>query len=153
LYKILIEIGVKYNKLEEKVNDLQKMTVKQNKKINVIELLNNHNCHPSIEFTNIIPQIDISEKDIEFLLDNEFNDTLNSIFLRNLYHFDKSSNPIISFVHQPNILYVYTDSNWIKLSDDKLILFLKKILSIIIKLFLTWKTTNEKELNENDVLS
>ena len=127
LYQMLIELGIRYNKLEEKVSDLQKMTIKQTKKLNIIELLNTNIYHPSVEFNNIVPHIDITEKDIDFLLDNEFNDTLNNIFLRNLYHFNKSSNPIIAFVQQPNVFYIYNENNWIKLLDDMLILFLKRL--------------------------
>jgi hypothetical protein len=153
LYQMLIELGIKYNKLEEKVSDLQKMTIKENKKINIIELLNTNIYHPSIDFNNIIQHIDISEKDIEFLLDNELIDTLNNIFLRNLYHLDKSCNPIVAFIQQQNVFYIYTEKKWVKLLDDTFILFLKRLLAIIIQLFLNWKKINEKELKKNENLS
>lgn len=153
LYQMLIELGVKYNRLEEKVTDLQKLNVKQNKKINIIDMLNNHPGYPSIDFNNIIQHIVITEKDIDFLLDNEFNDTLNNIFLRNLYHFDKSTNPIVSFIQTPNTFYVCIENKWCKLLDESFLVFLKKILSTIIQLFLIWKKTNEKQLLKDDNLS
>ena len=40
LYKILLELGSKFNKLEEKVDEINKWVIKKKKKINVIEWLN-----------------------------------------------------------------------------------------------------------------
>ena len=40
LYQMLIELGIKYNRLEEKVEEMSKVIVKQRKKINVLDWLN-----------------------------------------------------------------------------------------------------------------
>jgi hypothetical protein len=40
IYNILLELGVKFNQLEEKVDELNKWVVKKKKKINVVEWLN-----------------------------------------------------------------------------------------------------------------
>ena len=56
LYQIILELGNKFNKLEEKVDELNKWVVKTKKKINIIEWLNN-NIKPEIKFDFLIEKI------------------------------------------------------------------------------------------------
>ena len=53
MFEMLMELGQKYSRLEEKVDEINKWVVKKKKKINVLEWLN-ANITPTITFENII---------------------------------------------------------------------------------------------------
>jgi uncharacterized protein YeeX (DUF496 family) len=56
MFEMLIELGQKYSKLEEKVYEINKLVVKKKKKINVLEWLN-ANIKPNIIFDDIFDKI------------------------------------------------------------------------------------------------
>ena len=86
MFQMLLELGQKYNKLEEKVEELNKWVVKKKKKINILEWLNDNNT-PNVLFDSIIDKIVVNEEDIKNLFENPFNDILNDIFSRTIYNF------------------------------------------------------------------
>jgi hypothetical protein len=136
MFQMLVELGQKYNKLEEKVEEMNKWIVKKKKKINGLEWLNT-NIKPTINFDSIIDTIIINEDDIKFLFHNSFNDLLNEVFSRTIYSEDF---PIFAFVQKPNLFYIYhSETGWIELSRERLIKFLDKVHMKIFKEFYEWK--------------
>ena len=71
MFQMLLELGQKYSKLEEKIDEMNKWVVKKKKKINVLEWLN-VNMIPELIFENLVDKIPIIESDFEFLLQNSF---------------------------------------------------------------------------------
>jgi hypothetical protein len=67
--KMLLELGKKYNTLEEKVDEINKFVVKKKKKINVLDWLN-ANIQPSLTFEKLHEKIIIIDEDISYLLNN-----------------------------------------------------------------------------------
>jgi hypothetical protein len=150
IYQLLLELGQKYNRLEEKVNEINKIVIKKKKKIDVIEWLNS-NMKPEIFFENLTERIIIKDLHLEFLLHNSFNDTLNEILLSSaIYNNEEIKYPFFAFNQNANILYIYEKDTWLKLSSDKLTRFLQKIQMKISKVFYEWKKTHEKEMKEDD---
>lgn len=154
LYKMLLELGKKYNSLEEKVDEINKWVVKKKKKINVLEWLN-ANIEPSILFEKLHDKIEMNEEDINYILNNSFNDTLNQIFSRNIYNISENEYPIYAFVQKANIFYVYDrideeNAGWCELTREKLIKFLNKVHIKLTKYFTEWKKTQIDELRNND---
>ena len=150
LYQMLIELGLKYSKIEEKIEEINKWVVKKKKKINVLDWLN-ANITPTIKFDNIIDNIIINEEDVKFLLHNTFYDVLNKIFERTIYNFNENENPMFAFVQKINMFYIY-DSNgiWIELNKDKLTKFLNKVHTKVFKAFYDWKKGQSNEFKSND---
>ena len=150
MFEILIELGQKYSKLEEKVEELHKWVVKKKKKINVVEWLN-MNIKPNINFDNIIDKIIINEQDIMNLLDNSFYDILNEVFSRNIYNFNEIENPIIAFTEKKNAFYIYDKDNiWIELSKEKISKFLNKVHTKILNKFFDWKALKKYDNKLDD---
>ncbi len=156
MYQMLIELGKKYNQLEDKIEEINKWVVKKKKKINVLEWLN-ANIIPNCTFDSIINKIIILEDDVNHLLHNSFYDTLNEVFSRNIYNFSETENPIFAFIQKQNIFYIYDDVNdtktWIELSRDRLIKFLSKVQMKIFKAFCDWKKLKKDEIKTNDGFS
>jgi uncharacterized protein YeeX (DUF496 family) len=148
MFQMLIELGQKYNKLEEKVEEINKWVVKKKKKINVLEWLN-ANIKPTIYFHDILDKIIITNDDIKFLLENSFYDVLNEIFTRTIYHSNPEAedNPIFAFVQKTNMFYIYdSDNTWIELTRERLIKFLNKAHMKVFTAFYEWKKTRTSQI-------
>jgi hypothetical protein len=164
MFQMLLELGQKYSKLEEKVDEINKWVVKKKKKINVLEWLN-VNMIPDLIFENLIDKIQIIESDMEFLLQNSFLDTINEVFARTIYNISETENPIFAFSQKSNIFYIYdtnslknnNDNNnqpfWLELSKDKLIRFLNQMQMKMSKSFYEWRKKNAEKIRDNDSLS
>jgi hypothetical protein len=153
MYQMLLELGYKYSQLEEKMDEVNKFVIKKKKKINVLEWLNN-NVAPSLLFDNLIDTIKIIDSDIEFLLENNFLDTMNVVLSRVVYNSENCSSnssssndsdfaPLFAFVQKTNIFYAFVKEEdkgvWMELAKDKLCLFLMRIQMKISKAFCEWK--------------
>jgi len=154
IYNILLELGSKFNKLEEKVDELNKWVVRKKKKINVIEWLNT-NITPEIKFDNLIEKIIIEDNDITHLFENSFADTLNSIFSRNIYNLYDNKYPIFAFVQKSNIFYIYDneEAGWVELNREGLIKFLDKVYMKIFRVFIQHKKDNADKICKDEKFS
>jgi len=156
MYQMLLELGQKYNRLEEKMEEMNKWVAKKKKKINVLEWLN-ASIKPNITFDNILDKIIVQQEDIEYLLHNSFYDVMNEVFSRNIYNYNETENPIFAFIQKQNIFYIYTtvdDTNiWVELSKERYIKFLNKVHMKIFKAFCDWKQTKKDEIRTNDAFS
>ena len=155
MFQMLIELGQKYNKLEEKMEEMNKWIAKKKKKINVLEWLN-ANKKSTIHFESIIDNIIINDDDITFLFGNTFYDMLNEIFLRIIYtHNEPENNTIFAFVQKPNVFYIYDllENTWIELSRERLVKFLNKVHMKIFTAFYEWKKTRTNQIRTDDHLA
>lgn len=154
MYKMLLEIAQKYSKLEEKVDEIGKWVIKKKKKINVVEWLN-ENIKPETLFEKLSEKIIICDEDINYLIKNPFQDTLNEIFSRTIYSITSENEyPIFAFVQKANIFYVYDkiedNIEWQELSREKLIKFLNKIHIKLAKYLYDWKKNYINEIRDSD---
>jgi len=156
MYQMLIELGQKYNRLEEKMEEMNKWVAKKKKKINVLEWLN-ANVTPNITFNSIIDKIIVLEEDVNCLLHNSFYDVLNEVFSRSIYNFNETENPIFAFTQKNNLFYIYDiiddKTIWIELTRERLVKFLNKVHMKIFKAFCDWKQTKKDEIRTNDAFS
>ena len=164
MFQMLIELGERYSRLEEKVDELNKWVVKKKKKVNILVWLN-ANVKPNIVFETMIDKIVVTEDDIKKLLEHSFYDIVNDIFSRTIYYVDEYENPIFAFVQKQNVFYIYdtntndtntntnTNYGWTELTKERLIKFLNKVHIKIIKAFSDWKMTKKIEMKTNEKLA
>ena len=177
MFQMLIELGERYSRLEEKVDELNKWVVKKKKKINILGWLN-ANRKPSIVFETIIDKIVVTEDDIKKLLDHSFYDIVNDIFSRTIYNVDEYENTMFAFVQKQNVFYIYDNTNannatntnnvtntnnttnannttngWTELTKERLIKFLNKVHIKVIKAFSDWKMRQKNEMKTNEKLA
>jgi hypothetical protein len=160
MYKMLLELALKYNKLEEKVELMNKWVDKTKKKINVLDWLNNSsNLKPELVFDNLADSLIILESDLDLLFNSDFYDTLNEIFIRNIYNKDGTEIPLFSFIQKTNTIYVYNkdistlELGWIELSREKLIYFMNKVHFKIVKALSEWNKKNIDKINSSDKMA
>ena len=159
MYKMILELALKYNKLEEKMELMNKWVDKTKKKINVLDWLNtSSNLKPEIIFDNLADSISILESDLDLLFNGNFDNILNEIFTRNFYQKDESEISLFAFIQKTNTIYVYSKDTsslqavWIELSREKLIYFLNKVHFKIVKTLSEWKKNNSEKINNSDKL-
>jgi hypothetical protein len=177
MYKMILELGQKYNRLEEKMNEVNKWVVKKKKKIDVIEWLNT-TIKPEYIFDELIDKTYVTDANIEFMFNNTVYDTYNSILenplLRNpLFkkveqnfddkgcveqNFDDKGcvdvQPIFAFIQKPGLLYAFVSNEgggiWVELPRDKLIRFLKLIHLKITRALFDWKKNHLDNIYSSD---
>jgi hypothetical protein len=159
MFKMLLELGEKYSRLEKKVEEMNKYVVKQKKKINILDWLNNssNNNNPEIVFERLIEKIELCDEDMDYLMKNSFYETLNYVFSRNIYtlHENENKYPIAAFIQKSHVFYIYdkideTKIEWHELSREKLVKFLNRTHMKIIKYFNDWKKKQSQEIVTND---
>ena len=165
MYLMLLELGNKYNKLEQKMEEMNKWVVQKKKKINMLEWLKT-SIEPTYTFDALPSKIIVTDTIIEFLLNNSFNDTLNELFSTNLYIREdmevKDTTevvPLFASGQKANTFYIYDKlktydkEEWEELSKDKFIKFLNIIQMKISKAFSEWKKTNKSKLSDDEALN
>jgi hypothetical protein len=153
LYDVILELTNKMSKMEKKIQELSKLADLKKKKINMVDWLNENKTDGN--------QIDLEE----FIL----NIKVNRIHLENLFQTDYTSgilkvlqdllplitdasinNPIKAFDNKVNILFAFSDSKWMILTDEKF----QKIINIIVKQllneFVVWQTENASRMEQDD---
>jgi hypothetical protein len=133
--------------MEKKVEELNKLLVKQKKSFNPIEWLTT-NIIPTGNIHNFHEKVSIIETDVEFLFYNSFYSTLNGILTK----INPNDWPICGFVQKPNILYSF-DNGWKELTQEVLCKFLNKIQMKISVKMLEWKKQNSQNIKNSDSLA
>lgn len=167
MYKIILDLSLKCNYLEEKVENMQKWVDRRKKKLNIIDWLQNQQVKPEKMFEEWYKQTFILKEEIEILLHNSFIQVFTEIIQRIF----TSSNckevqiPIYASIDKQNILYIYKNTiqtqvqtqvqnrKWIEASKEDILEFFKQIHFQMVKAFLEDKKKNEEKINESDSLA
>jgi len=159
MYKLLLELGRKYNRLEEKMENVN-LKKKKTKQVEIVDWLNK-NSTPHCRFEHLTDQVHVQASDVEHLLNHTFYETFTVILYRTLSDENSVSLPLFAFVQKPNHLYIYDTSEsdggedsssgvWTELSRGKLVRFLNIIHKKISKSMFEWKRSRLEEINNSD---
>jgi hypothetical protein len=146
MFQMLLELGKKYNSLEDKMMEMTKWVSKKKKKINVIDWLNT-NLEQKFVFDNLVSTIIVTSENAMAILDNSFYDVLLDIFSSTLFVMENK--PIFAFTQKVNTLYIYQNDGWIIASKEKLMWFFNKIHMKLIDVFYSWKKIKILEAGSN----
>jgi hypothetical protein len=168
MYKIILDLSLKCNHLEEKVEEMQKWVIQKRKKINILEWLN-ENHRPSTNLESWIQTIKILKEETELIFQNSFLDVLREIGNRIFYQTQvaeeqtqvaeeqtqvvsdqKELVPIFAFTQKPNTLYIFQDNQWCECSKQQITKILINIHFKYTKSFIEWKRQNDDKINSSD---
>jgi len=151
LYQIIQELAIKYDKLNEKMQEMQKWVQIKKKKIDIIEWLN-VNYSQALPFQSWIKTIQVQEKHIELLIEENIVQTINTIIRDNLQL--EKGKPFAAFSYKANTLYMFDESNqWKTFVSEDYISLIKQIHSRILRELCEWRNKNSKEISENEKMS
>ena len=168
MYKIILDLSLKCNYLEEKVENMQKWVDRRKKKLNIIDWLQNQQVKPEKTFEEWYKEIFISKEEIEILLHNSFTQVFTEIIQRIITSYtckEVVQVPIYASVDKPNIIYIYKNiiqtqvqtqvqnRKWIEASKEDILEFFKQIHFQMVKAFLEDKKKKEEKINESDSLA
>lgn len=134
LYMIIQELVKKQNKMEEELKSLRRYTDRVKRNINVIEWLNS-NSSP-IEYSSWRDLIKIKRNELEYIFSNGLFHGIINIFKNNLSN--DQENPIKSFEHKKNTLFVYKNGLWDSMDSDDFKKLIRMVNQKIIQEFNAW---------------
>jgi len=152
MYQLLIELGQKYNKLEEQMTEMSKWVSKKKKKINVIDWLNTY-ATPNMtfdSFSNSCEWLTILDADIDIIITDSFYQAIQQAFSRTLFTLEDI--PVFVFTQKANTIYVFQGENnggWIELSREKMIKWFNKIHIKFVSAFYSWSDVKVLEYDSN----
>jgi hypothetical protein len=164
LYNIIQELAIKYQNMEQKMNEMQKWVETKKRKLNVIQWLN-INIEPSTSIQNWIQSIQVNEEHIEILIEENMFQTISAILRGRLKEDKKSSQttssaslskpqetPIYCLTQKANLFYCYNDetNKWSHFTTEEIIIMLKRLHQKLVKALCEWHDNNISRINSSD---
>jgi seryl-tRNA synthetase len=173
MYKMIKELVLQNKKLQDKVNDLEKMIQKGPvKKIDILISLNSNVEKPKYTYKEWLSQLTIQEEDINNLISENISNVSNIILSRYIEECGKENIPIMSSDQKKNIIYIYniptemdnsspgtsptttsfmeSEPRWIKIGSDDFMLLIKTLYQYLLRVLnFKWKETY-KHINHFD---
>jgi hypothetical protein len=153
LVHIVEELALKYEKIEERLFQMQKWVDKKKKKMNVLLWLSSNMPSSTTfqEWIDVIPS-HINANHLAFLFENNIYQTYQTI-LEHLCKHEK--NPICCFIQKSNLFYICEMTEpclWKKMEFPEWVSMLKKIQKGLFSKLSSWRTENASIIDENDQL-
>lgn len=170
LYNIIQELAFKQQKMEEKMDEMQKWIDKKKKKLNVIHWLNTQFAPPS-NFEPRTRSLVVIQEDITVLIENSFAQTVSNILKRNLNPPKDGlvKEPIVCFTEKSSVFYIYKpkqdqqkeqqkeqqqdqqkENEWTKMTPDEFVFILRVIHSKLLNALCRWRDINNERIKYND---
>lgn len=151
LVAIVQQLALGYNAQKLEIQYLKKLNETKKKKINVIQWLNG-NVTPTIDFVTWKNQLTILLSHLTYLFDNPIVETMSHIFQDIIQNTTSSPIPIYSFSEKPSKFYIYSNHEWIEMSQTDISLLFKKIQNGLLQIISKWKNENLINCHSNDRL-
>ena len=158
LVKIVGELALKNEKLEQKIQRLEEILPKKKKRVEPIQWLTSDENKPQTCFSELHTLIKVSPDHIEHLMDKKFK--MIHLVLKILEQLHKIPQPTLSiacFTEKNNTIYVYDENPenkaWALLEKENLVKFLNQVDRKIWKEFRQWQQDNLQKINSNEQLS
>ena len=147
LYELVLELGIRNAKLEEKVARLTKMDYQQRKKVCVIDWLNtNTNMKPEQNIEAWQSQLKIERRHMEVIFKYDYVKGMQDILEEFLQDGDIRVAPICAFNQKENVLYIYDDNTWRAMCSRDFEALTDKISKKVMGYFIEWQDENESKI-------
>lgn len=154
LYTIIVDLSLKYDKLQADYDLLSNYIKQKKRKINIIEWLN-INCKPDISYNSWFDSIQLVNKHLEYIFDYDFVDGVLYI-LQEILNIENEGLPIKAFDHKDGILYIYEEYNdddlqggWHIMTGETFQKLIRNISLKLMALFKIWQDENSDKM-ENE---
>jgi len=160
IYTILQELAMKYQTMEQKMNDMQKWVETKKRKFNVIHWLNT-NIQPTTTIEPWIQSLQATEEHIEILIEHNMVETIGAILKKQLQTNQTNQNPIYCLTQKSNLFYCYAPTatnqdetnktnEWRHFTTDEFIIMLKRIHGKLLKALCEWHDKNSNNIKKSD---
>lgn len=152
MYKLLINLNNKFEKLEADYNEIKKYVNVTKNKIDIIEYLNkNYDCS-EFYFIKFLNSIEVTNIELEKVFEKDYVDGIFQILIDYIEKIKHNNEiPIKAFNNKEGVLYAYikipdSDKIWTAISEHEIKSIYKYFNKKLLPLFLKWKEVNEKKL-------
>ena len=149
LYKIIQELAIKYQNMEQKMNDMHKWVEKKKKKLNVLQWLNT-NVKPNLNIQNWIKSIQATEEHIEILIEHNMVKTISAILNKKMSTAQSAEyiHPLYCLTQKANLFYCYNseEEKWKHFSTEEFIVMLNEIHRKILNALCEWHDKNIEKI-------
>ena len=133
--------------MENELASLKRIVNRSKNKLTILDWINdNYENHD--DFNTWFQSIDVEDKDLQFIFNNDLVDGIYQIITSQL-NIENDTSPMLSFVQKPNILYIYQDKKWCVMTSTHFESCVNDINSKIIKQFKVWQDDHQYELSIN----
>lgn len=169
LYRIIIDLNNKYERLEREYHTLKQFVNNKRRQINIVDWLN-HNCHLEMTFQDVFMNIILEKTDLIKIFELDYIKGIGDIvisFIESVKNrFQSGEVPLRAFVQKDSVLYIYdicgNDANhgnngnngdsgykWQILTSEMLAGFIRNIDNQLMRLFREWHIETERGMNED----
>lgn len=154
LYKLLINLHNKFEKLETDYNELKNFANVKKNKIDIIQYLNKNFDYSDFDFYQFINSIEISTKELLIVFEKDYVEGIFQIIVDYIERIKHDTNiPIKAFSNKEGVLYIYLtseDNKWLILDEDKIKFIMKYFNKKLLPLFMNWKEINQKQMDPDN---
>lgn len=154
LYKLLINLHNKFEKLETDYNELKNFANVKKNKIDIIQYLNKNFDYSDFDFYQFINSIEISTKELLIVFEKDYVEGIFQIIVDYIERIKHDTNiPIKAFNNKEGVLYIYLtseDNKWVILDEDKIKFLMKYFNKKLLPLFMNWKEINQKQMDPDN---
>ena len=150
LYEIIMEMSIKYKKMEEKLEELSKYVDTKKKKINIIEWLNT-TCKSSAPFELWMKKIKVERKHLESIFSHDYVygalHILKDFNNEHIRCYDQKDDTLFIFTNETNETATATWSEMKPQQFDKMMDFISKQ---FLHEFVLWQNENKHRMEDDN---
>lgn len=154
MYRLLLDLSERYEKLNNEVQSLRKYVERTKKKINILEWLkentNNKNENNNIHFNEWLNNIEISDSQLQSIFKYGYIDGIYIVLQENLNMKDTDKHPIKCFEQKKNVFYKFDVIEWTLMEQHDIVDFMRKMNHKIMEKFMIWKTQHNERIQNDD---
>lgn len=149
LYRMLLDLTGKYEKLNDEVDVLRKYVERTKKKINILEWLD-INCTKSILFDEWTKNIEVSEEQLQNTFKLGYVDGIYLILQQQLPITDIESHPIKCFDQKRGLFFSKSEDGWIMMDEKDITNVVRVVNHKLMSSFNSWKKKNQERIDKDD---
>ena len=160
LYEIIMEMSVKYKKLEEKVEELSKYVDTKKKKINVVDWLNNTYKSCETPFDEWFKKIKVERRHLENIFNNDYVYGALEIIKEHIQNCGSEEHtPIRAYEHRDNVFFIFmksvdanadaNDNSWCEMTQQQFNAMIVFIAKQFLHEFVVWQNENKHRVDDD----
>ena len=149
LYRMLLDLSEKHEKLNNEVQVLRNYVERTKKKINIIEHLNTNHTDV-ILFDVWLKKLAINDGQLDYMFEHGYVDGIDLYLQQNLPFIDVNSHPIRCFDQKRGVFYCMTKEGWIIMDQTAIVKCIRIINSKFMKKYSIWRNEHKEKIDNND---
>jgi len=150
LYRLVRVLTQKYETLEKEMQTMKAYVKKVQKKINILDWLQQNHTTGVTEYAAWKESIAINEAQLNYMFQHSYIEGMTLILQQNIPLNATQSFPIRCFEQKNQTFFYFNDGNWNHMDDQVIEELIRHINFLLMKKFQEWKQEHQKQIDEDD---